>query len=293
MDTYREFVETHVRLLEAGLRLPLGGWLESPRPEIDASAPVVLLFSPHPDDEVLTGGLPLRLLREARWRIINVAVTLGSEREKRAERRKELERCCQNLGFGLEVPNRQGLENIRMDSRRADPEAWLSAVDAIAALLDHYKPRVVFLPHATDGHETHRGVHSLLLHAFIRLGRGMATYCVETEFWSPHDQPNLMVETSPRDLADLLAALSFHESQLKRNPYHVRLPGWLSDNVRRGSELIGGPGAVAVGFRFAMLYRLARWTEGNYSEMRPETPVLSRDDDIESLFPSLLRVPKL
>jgi LmbE family N-acetylglucosaminyl deacetylase len=37
-----------------------------------------LIFSPHPDDECIIGGLALRLLREAKWNVINVAVTLGS-----------------------------------------------------------------------------------------------------------------------------------------------------------------------------------------------------------------------
>lgn len=292
MDTYREFIEAYVRWLEAGKNLPLGGWMPPPRPEIDASAPVAMLFSPHPDDEVLTGVLPLRLLRESSWRVINVAVTLGSDREQRPVRRREVEATCANLGFGLEIPFHEGLSNIRMDSRRSDPEAWLKAVDSIASLLDHHKPRVIFIPHATDAHQTHKGVHALLLHALIRLGRGFVCYCVETEFWSPHDQPNLMVETSPRDLADLLAALSFHASQLRRNPYHIRLPGWLSDNVRRGSELILGPGSEAVPYPFAMLYRLARWSDGAYHEASPPQPLYSRSDLVEGLFPGLVLRPR-
>lgn len=36
-----------------------------------------------------------------------------------------------------------------------------------------------------------------------------------------------------------------HAGEVKRNPYHLRLPAWMMDNVRRGSEVIAGPGSEA------------------------------------------------
>ena len=39
----------------------------------------VLICSPHPDDEVLTGALALRLSQEESATIYNLAVTLGSD----------------------------------------------------------------------------------------------------------------------------------------------------------------------------------------------------------------------
>ena len=54
-----------------------------------------------------------------------------------------------------------------------------------------------------------------------------------------------MVESSAADVADLMAALSLHVGEVARNPYHLRLPAWMIDNVRRGAELVGGQGGAA------------------------------------------------
>jgi N-acetylglucosamine malate deacetylase 1 len=92
---------------------------------------------------------------------------------------------------------------------------------------------------------------------------------VETEFWGQMASPNLMVESSVADVADLLAALSFHVGEVRRNPYHLRLPAWLQDNVRRGAELVGGQGGAAPDFNFATLYRLRRWKNGRAENIFP------------------------
>jgi LmbE family N-acetylglucosaminyl deacetylase len=60
---------------------------------VAANAPTALIFAPHPDDEVIIGGLPLRLLRELKLNVVNVAVTLGSRAERQAERWQELKNC--------------------------------------------------------------------------------------------------------------------------------------------------------------------------------------------------------
>jgi hypothetical protein len=85
---------------------------------------------------------------------------------------------------------------------------------------------------------------------------------VETEFWGAMATPNLMVESSSLDLGDLVAATSFHVEEVKRNPYHLLLPAWMQDNVRRGGELVGGQGAAAPDFKFATIYRLRAWENG-------------------------------
>ena len=80
-------------------------------------------------------------------------------------------------------------------------------------------------------------------------GRGLACLAVETEFWGAMDAPNLMVESSAADVADLVAALSLHVGEVARNAYHLRLPAWMIDNVRRGAELVGGQNGAAIRFR--------------------------------------------
>jgi hypothetical protein len=71
-----------------------------------------------------------------------------------------------------------------------------------------------------------------------------------------------MVQTSVADTARLIQALACHQGEVARNPYHLRLPAWMADNVRRGGELLGGAGGTPPGWAFATLYRLSRWADG-------------------------------
>jgi hypothetical protein len=87
-------------------------------------------------------------------------------------------------------------------------------------------------------------------------------YLVESEFWGAMTDPNLMVEISATDLADMMAATSFHVGEVERNPYHLLLPAWMMDNVRRGGEVACGQGGAAPDFAFAALYRIRKWKGG-------------------------------
>ena len=60
----------------------------------------------------------------------------------------------------------------------------------------------------------------------------------------------------------MMTALSFHVGEVQRNPYHLLVPAWMQDNVRRGGELVGGQGGAAPDFTFCTLYRLRRWGNG-------------------------------
>src|SRR5881227_550553 len=100
-NPYRALVENFARLLSEGEALSPVGLIPPERPPVVANAPSALIFAPHPDDEVIIGGLPLRLLRELKLNVINVAVTQGSNKERQHERLKELKACCDYIGFGL------------------------------------------------------------------------------------------------------------------------------------------------------------------------------------------------
>jgi len=147
------------------------------------------------------------------------------------------------------------------------------------------KPRVIFFPHDRDWNSSHIGTHHLVADALAKLGAGFSCSTVETEFWGAMDEPNLMVESGEQDVVDLITALSFHAGEVKRNPYHLRLPAWLMDNVRRGSELVGGQGGAAPDFLFATLYRLRRWRQGRLEPALDHGRLVSRSDDLASLFP--------
>ena len=80
MNYYEQFVSGLAELVKAAESYPLGGVVPAATARVAEGAPKVLIFSPHPDDEVIIGALPLRLLREFGVRVVNVAVTLGSAR---------------------------------------------------------------------------------------------------------------------------------------------------------------------------------------------------------------------
>jgi LmbE family N-acetylglucosaminyl deacetylase len=261
LNPYSHFVSEFVRVAREGADCPLGGIAPAPRQTPPPDAPTALLFSPHPDDESITGGLALRLLRECGWKVVNVAVTLGSKPESRAARLEELKGACGFLGFDLLPAAPGGLENVSASNRAAHPGPWSESVATIAGILRARRPKAVFFPHESDRNSTHIGTHWLVMDALPQV-EGLSCFLVETEFWGQMASPNWLVEYSAQDVADLVAAISFHVGEVKRNPYHLRLPAWLHDNVRRGAEWVGGQGGAAPDFVFAQLFRLRQWRSG-------------------------------
>ncbi len=216
--------------------------------------------------------------------VMNVAVTQGSNRARQSGRWEELKGCCRFVGFGLLRTAENGLEGVNPASRERDPARWQRAVATISRILAEHRPRILFFPHDRDWNSTHIGTHYLLVDALRSLGSDMKCLVVETEFWGAMDTPNLMVESRAEDVADLLAALSFHVGEVRRNPYHLRLPGWLIDNVRRGGELVGGQGGAAPDFHFATLYRLRRWEKGGFAEKLDRGRFLGATDELTETF---------
>jgi LmbE family N-acetylglucosaminyl deacetylase len=250
------------RLQREGRAFPLGGFAPLPRPSLRADARPTLIFSPHPDDECIIGGLALRLQREAGIRVVNVAVTQGSNKERQAARWDELRAACDYLGFELVQTIGGGLERINARTRTQDPPHWQAAVSVVAKIIAEHDPAVVFFPHDTDWNSTHVGTHHLLVDALALQPDSFTCNVVETEFWGAMATPNLIVESSVADVGDLMAALSFHVGEVKRNPYHLLVPAWMQDNVRRGAELVGGQGSGAPEFAFCTLYRRRTWLDG-------------------------------
>ena len=121
-NPYRAFVDSFARLLTEGEPLGSAAPVRPTRPAVVAGARTALIFAPHPDDEVIIGGLPLRLLRELKINVVNVAVTLGSRVDRQAERWQELKNCCDYIGFGLVAPAERGLEGINPAAKDKDPQ---------------------------------------------------------------------------------------------------------------------------------------------------------------------------
>jgi LmbE family N-acetylglucosaminyl deacetylase len=242
MSPYLEFVEG----IQAGIEAARGATV-SGKTEPVVSDSKVLLFSPHPDDECITGLLPLRLMREMGKQIINIPVTFGSDLDRQAGRAAELENACGYLGWEIF----QGLENFQS----------LEVEDAVR-VLETFQPEIIFMPHSNDWNSRHISTHFLVVDALKQMNPEFSCTVVETEFWGAMDDPNLMVEGDAQTVADLVAATSLHAGEVARNPYHLLLPAWMQDNVRRGGELVGGAGSTPPAFSFATVYRLRKWQDG-------------------------------
>lgn len=281
-NPYLKFVSEYARLLNEGSDYPLGNLAPVARSTLAKDAPKVLVFSPHPDDECIVGGLPLRLLRELKMNVINVAVTLGSRKERQMERLAELRSACGYLGFGLIQTGETGLEKINPQNRGSDN--WKAAVEIVAGIIRDNRPQVIFMPHEGDWNSTHIGTYCLVTEALLKMPESFCCWVCHNEFWAPMNNPNLMVEISVADLADLVAGLSFHVGEVGRNPYHLRLPPWMQDNVRRGGELVGGQGAQPPTFTFATLYRLQKWTRGKLELGEKSGKFISANDSLRQIF---------
>ena len=285
MNPYKQFISDYARLVTEAKSYPLGNFAAPSRPDIDSNAPKALFFAPHPDDECIIGGLALRLMREARMNLVNVAVTQGSKKERQAERFRELQNACRYIGFGLIATGPNGLEKVNVKTRLEEAGHWSECVKIIVDILEANQPRVIFFPHEHDWNSTHIGTHFLVMDALKQMPARFQCYLVETEFWGQMTAPNLMVEISAEDLAELVTATTFHVGEVQRNPYHLLMPAWMMDNVRRGTELVGGQGGVAPDFTFAALYRLQKWNERRVEKMLNSGKQVSRHTNVADLFP--------
>jgi len=286
------YVNGHVELLQLGKAIPAAGEAAG-APLIPASAPAerafrVVLCSPHPDDEALTGALPLRLRLELGATVTNCAITLGSDVNRREGRRRELESACRVLGFDLTIPQAKGgFESVSVKTRAERPDAWAAMVRALSQTFERHQPDVIFAPHAEDWHPAHIGTHFLAvdaLAAYSVQAKQEAVPLIETSYWHEHARPNLMVGVSPETLATLVMATAEHAGEVSRNAYHLRLPGRMIENVRRGAETVGGVGDAAPDFPFAEIYRVTFVGPKGQVEPRSGGMMIGPNERIDSDF---------
>jgi LmbE family N-acetylglucosaminyl deacetylase len=283
-NPYLALVQAHNELLQkkdAPLFSDLSTLGTAAAPTLAADAPVAMIFAPHPDDECIIGALPLRLGREAGFKVINVAVTQGSGLKRQPERWVEVSNACQYLGWGLLETIPGGLMSVTTKTRDTDPAAWAEKVAVIAKIISEHKPSVVVCPHNNDYHSAHIGTHYLVVDA-LKAANHSCTI-VQSEFWRQMEAPNALIATNEQDTADLIAALACHVEEVRRNPYHLRLPGWMADNVRRGAEVCGGQGAAAPTFSFGTIYHIGQF-DGSQLVPTDKKYTISENDSISAIF---------
>lgn len=280
-DPYLAYIKEFSKLLRRTLPAPKTGASVSENQE---GRPCALLLSPHPDDECLTGALPLRLKQEAGWKIVNLAVTLGSNPDRKTARVDELSRACGALGFEAIQAVPDGFASVRKELREHERRIWEKMAQRVAEIITQYQPQAIFMPHACDHHYTHAGTHFLGMDALAMMPENFECYVFQTEYWHPHDRPNCLVGLTETDAALLLKALCCHEGENSRNAFHKRFPAYMIDNARRGSERIAGEGAKGLAFDFAMLYRFDRWESRGLVEDKPARLLLGTEEPVTGIF---------
>ena len=231
--------------------------------------PRIMICSPHPDDECLTGTLPLRLRLEANATVLNLAMTLGSDPGRKSARHRELMEACRVVGFDTRLVSQPAaFSRIVPEERRRRPEDWMAKVETLADHFQKFTPDLVCMPHGEDGHPTHVAV-SCLVHDALALYTQRAqrqVLAAASEFWRPCSSPKILVGIDVATLALLVAGVVRHRGEIARNPYHLRLPAKLMDTVRRGGELLAGVKLTAPDFCFGELYDLALYVDGSKKE---------------------------
>jgi N-acetylglucosamine malate deacetylase 1 len=284
-----KFVRATLQAIDDAKSIPLGPTsklLHAPAAKkANGRALQVVICSPHPDDEALVCGLALRLRQEWGAKVTNCAITLGSDLSQRPRRLRELKASCSALGFRLVVANPPwGFDHVQLKFRRNHPIEWAKKVRILSAVLERQKPDAVFVHHAEDENVTHVGTHHLVTEAlriYLKRTRRSSIPVVEMEYWHQLSSPNLMLGISPEDEATLVMATAEHGGEVRRNPYHLRHPGRMMDNVRRGAEVVGPPGGPSPDFAFAELYRVKFLSAKGWVAPLPGGLILGPDEKID------------
>ena len=171
----------------------------------------VLLVSPHPDDELIPAGGTLVTLRDAGWRVHNLACGLGRP-DQHERRRAELTEACELAGFELDCVD----PPVPMSRGDDLDEAHHRLLDSIRQRLDALRPDLVVAPGPADGHHGHELVARAAIDAVEAAARPQTVWW--WELWGHLRRPTLLVNVEGV-LDRVIAALRCHAGELERSDY--------------------------------------------------------------------------
>ena len=224
-----------------------------PGPRAKALSGTVVHLAPHPDDELIGAPATLLALRDAGWRILNVACGLGFRRDW-ARRRAELVEACRHVGFDLHVarhplPDR---EDPGADAVGADELVGLIA--EVVAVVRDVGAVLVVAPSPHDRHPDHEAVGRVAMAALRRLvttgasGGGEAPVPVPRLWlwglWGDLPFPTILTPVAQPRLEEIESALAAHVGELDRNDYRQLLRGRGLMNASLGPEKAFGFGTA-------------------------------------------------
>lgn len=225
----------------------------------------VLIFSPHPDDEVIGCGGLINKIKDRGGQVFVNFVTLGDTQDRSdrglstaSERTTEIEQVAGVLKYDewdIALPGAQ--HHLRLDA--------MPGVDLIAALehgsrlsLAAVEPTVVLLPSPLSYNQDHRAVADAAMTALRPMavaGRDpveiVAIFEEVADQWTPHADvsPNLFVSLERDDVDAKLAAMRAYASQVRPHPHTRSLEALENMAVVRGAHS---------GLAYAEAYRCVR-----------------------------------
>jgi LmbE family N-acetylglucosaminyl deacetylase len=218
-----------------------------------SAARAALSVSPHPDDELLGAPAALMALRDAGWRVVNLACSLGRPAD-RARRRAELVEACRLAGFELLIP--EGLPPIGASDDLALAQRALSA--AIATALDDLQAGLIVGPSPHDGHHGHEVVGRA-----IRDGveaRAEPVHAMFWGLWADLPLPNVIAPFGDERLAEIQRALGAHAGELARNRLDRLVTSRAVAAAVLGPERVFGFGVSGTDSDYAELLTDVAWS---------------------------------
>jgi LmbE family N-acetylglucosaminyl deacetylase len=200
---------------------------------------VALHLSPHPDDEVLGMPATLMALRDAGWRVVNLACGLGRP-EQHERRRAELEEACRRARFEL-LPCEPPLALSAGDDLAASEQ---TLVTLLGEVLLELTPALVCAPSPHDGHHAHELVGRAARRA-LEAHPGPVPPLWLWGLWGDLPFPTLIVPFDETRLAEIKSALAAHASELARVPLDRVVEARAVVCACAAEELVQGTGAAA------------------------------------------------
>ena len=166
----------------------------------------VLIFAPHPDDEVLGCGGSLLKKISTGCEVAVIYMTSGEGTAPASVREKEALASCQFLG-------------VKTQFFLREPDGFLTltphVVEAVTAILDEESPHIVYVPHGKEKNRDHTATHTIAHHCLVQCKPEIV---LAYEVWTPMQNYGL-VEDITGEMEQKIEALKLHQSQLSQFPY--------------------------------------------------------------------------
>ena len=197
----------------------------------------VIHASPHPDDESIAAPCTLLALKDAGWRVINFAASLGRPAD-RPRRRRELEAALGLAGFEhRESTARAGI------SRGDDLGAACRALTAeLTELLAETGAELIVGPHPRDGHHGHVTVARAVRQTVWQAEHPVTWWM--WPLWIELSRPTLILECADKHLQLSKEMLEKYEGENARNDYREMHEAIRVVNAVRGVETVFGFGSA-------------------------------------------------